>query len=141
MTQLLYKATSSGEIHGLVNTLTNAVEHNDFKHMSPSAKAKIEKEKKDDAIVGKYEYINRKGMHERLDKAYCRYAGDPILMYHLIPGHVYELPKGFVKEVNEMKKVRRSGLLELDGVKVTKDGTPLDKDMPDDWEHKLVKAD
>jgi hypothetical protein len=134
----ILQATASGEQHGLINTLTNSVENNDFKHMSPTIKAKLEKEKKEDSRIVKMEYVNRKGKHERLTKPYCRYAGDPIQMYHLIPGKVYELPLGFVKEVNEMKNMKRSGLLEVDGEKVNRDGSPLDKDMEGDWEHKLI---
>jgi len=137
----ILQATASGEMHGLINTLTNSVENNDFKHMKPATKALLEKEKKEDSRLVKVEYVNRKGKHERLTKPYCKYAGDPILMYHLIPGKVYELPLGFVKEVNEKKNVKRSGLLEVDGEKVTKDGSPLDRDMDGDWEHKLIKVD
>ncbi len=132
--------TNSGEAHGLINTLTNSVENNDFKHMKPEHKAKLEKEKKEDNRIEKYEYINRKGRHERLTKPYVRYAGDPILVYNLIPGRVYELPVGFAKEVNGMKNMKRSGLLEVDGERVNKDGTPLEKDEEMDWEHKLIKA-
>ena len=40
--------TASGEAHGLINTLTNSVENNDFKHMKPDVKVKLEKEKKED---------------------------------------------------------------------------------------------
>lgn len=134
-------ATASGEQHGLVNTLTNSVEFNDFKHMAPNIKSQVEKQKKEDAKMGKYEYVNRKGRHERLDKPYCKYAGDPIHVYHLIPGYVYELPKGFVDEVNNMKKMKRSGLVSLDGNNVKNDGSPLDKDVEDEWEHKLIRAD
>lgn len=132
--------TASGEAHGLINTLTNSVENNDFKHMSPTTKAKLEKEKKEDSKMVKVEYLNSRGRHERLTKPYCRYAGEPILVYHLIPGRVYEVPLGFVKEVNEVRMPKRSGLLEVDGEKVNKDGSPLDKDMEGDWLHKLVPA-
>lgn len=133
--------TASGEAHGLINTLTNSVENNDFKHMKPDVKVRLEKEKKDDAIIGKYEYVNKKGRHERLTKPYCRYAGDPIHIYHLIPGYVYELPKGFVKEINDKFIPVRSGLVEVDGVKVTKDGSPLENDQQSEWIHRLVRAD
>jgi len=130
--------TQSGEAHGLINTLTNSVEFNDFKHMKPEHKTKLEKEKKEDARVVKMEYINRIGRHERLTKPYCRYAGDPIQMYHLIPGRTYDLPHGFVKEVNEMKNMKRSGLVEVDGEKINKDGSPLSQDQEGDWVHKLI---
>lgn len=132
--------TPSGEAHGLVNTLTNSVENNDFKHFAPDKKAQIEKEKKEDSRIVKMEYINRKGNHERLDKPYCRYAGDPIQMYHLIPGYTYDLPMGMVKEVNEKEMPVRSDLVEVDGVKVTKDGSPLSKDRKGEWVHKLIPA-
>lgn len=141
MTQLL-RATATGEEHGLVNTLTNNVPFDGFKHMTPENKTKVEKEKKEDSKIIKVEYVNRKGKHERLDKPYCKYAGDPIQVYHLIPGHVYELPLGFVKEVNELKaRPKRSGLLTEDGNNVNKDGSPLDKDIEADWEHRLVRVD
>jgi len=133
--------TASGEAHGLINTLTNSVENNDFKWMKPDVKAKLEKEKKEDARLVKVEYLNRKGGHERLTKPYCKYAGDPILVYHLIPGHQYELPLGFVKEVNEQKNIVRSDLLEVDGQKVSSDGAPLAKDRDAEWTHKLVRID
>jgi len=134
----LIQATASGEMHGLINTLTNSVEFNDFKHMSPATKAKLEKEKKDDARIVKVEYMNRTGRHERLVKPYCRYAGDPIQIWNFIPGRTYEVPYGLVKEVNEKKMPKRSGLLEVDGEKVTADGSPLDRDQEGDWIHRMI---
>lgn len=131
--------TASGEAHGLVNTLTNSVEDNDFKYMKPEVKARLEKEKKEDARIVKVEYVNRKGNHERLVKPYCKYAGEPILMYSFIPGKVYEIPLGLVKEVNEKPaRKKRSGLIESDGKQVNKDGSPLATDVDDEWEHKFV---
>jgi hypothetical protein len=130
--------TASGEAHGLINILTNSVENNDFKHMKPDVKVKLEKEKKEDSRVVKAEYLNSRGKHERLTKPYCRYAGDPIQIWHLIPGRVYEIPMGFIKEVNGNRMPKRSGLLEVDGEKVTKDGSPLAKDEEGEWIHKLI---
>jgi len=132
--------TASGEQHGLINTLTNSVPFDDFKHMDPKIKAKCEKEKKEDARMVKVKYINMRGKHERLSKPYCRWAGDPILQYHLIPNHVYELPYGFVKEVNETKVPKRSGLLSLDGNDINKDGSPLEKDTESEALHMFVPA-
>ena len=137
MTKVL-QYTASGEAHGLIDTLTNSVENNDFKHMTPATKAKLEKEKKEDARIVKVEYLNSRGKHERLDKPYCRYAGDPIQKWHFIPGKVYEIPLGLVKEVNEVKMPVRSGLVEVDGQKVNKDGSPLAKDEDGPWLHKFV---
>lgn len=134
------QATAAGEQHGLINTLTNSVQFDDFKHMKPDVKAKVEKEKKEDARIVKVEYMNSRGKHERLTKPYCRYAGDPIQVWHLIPGKIYELPYGFVKEVNEVKLTKRSGLIQVDGENINKDGSPLDKDQEGEWLHKLVPA-
>lgn len=133
--------TASGEAHGLINTLTNSVENNDFKHMAPHIKAKLEKEKKEDSRTVKAEYINRTGRHERLTKAYCRYAGDPIQIWHFIPGRTYEIPFGLIKEVNAAKLPKRSGLIEVDGEKINPDGSPLLKDTDGDWIHKFVSID
>lgn len=132
---------ANGEAHGLVDVRTNSVEFNDFKHMDPKIKAIVEKEKKEDARLVDVEYINRKGRHERLTKPYMKYAGDPIQMWNFIPGNKYKVPLGLVKEVNEKKIVRRSGLMSIDGNDVNKDGSPLAQDMSDDWEHKFVKCD
>lgn len=136
----LLQSTASGEIHGLINTLTNSCEFNDFKHMSPTTKAKLEKEKKEDSRLVKAEYMNSRGKHERLTKPYVRYAGDPIQIYHLIPGKVYELPVGFIKEVNDETKhmPKRSGLVSVDGSPVKKDESPLDKDEDGEWLHRLI---
>lgn len=134
------QVTAAGEQHGLVNTLTNSVEFNDFKHMSPATKAKLEKEKKDDSRMVKAEYINRSGRHERLTKPYCRYAGDPIQIWHFIPGRTYEVPLGLIKEVNSVRMPKRSGLMEVDGEKVTSSGAPLDKDEEGPWIHKFISS-
>jgi hypothetical protein len=130
--------TAAGEQHGLINTLTNSVPFDDFKHMAPETKAKVEKEKKEDSRIVKAEYMNSRGRHERLTKPYCRYQGDPITIWHFIPGKVYEVPLGLVKEVNAKIMPKRSGLVEVDGEKVNKDGSPLDKDQEGEWLHKFI---
>lgn len=140
MVRHLLQATATGEQHGLINTLTNSVPFDDFKNMKPEEKTQLIKEKKEDSRMVKVEYINRIGKHERLSKPYCKYAGDPIQMWHLIPGRIYELPMGFIKEVNEKKTMVRSGLLEVDGEKINKDGTPLERDSEADWIHKLIPS-
>lgn len=126
--------TETGEQHGLINTLANSVSAADaFKNMDPEWKSKAEKMKKDDSRMVKARYINHRGMNERLDKPYCRYAGEPIRMYHLIPGYTYELPMGFIKEINEPlhQPMKRSGLL-------NKDGQALPSDKKGDSVHELV---
>lgn len=129
--------TASGEAHGLINVLTNSVPFDDFKHMEPKIKAKVEKDKKEDSRMVKVEVMARNS-HDRLEKVYMRYSGDPILCYKLIPGRQYEVPFGFVREVNEKKKIRREGLLEEDGKKVTNSGAPLEKDTEGEWQFRLV---
>lgn len=137
----IIQATASGEEHGLVGTFSNSVEFNDFKHSKPKIAEDLRKQKKDDARLVKVRYHNSRGRHERLDKHYCRYAGDPIQKWHLIPGYVYEVPYGFVKEVNGMQPMQRSGLLEVDGTPVKKDESPLDKDQKAEQLHYLYPAE
>jgi hypothetical protein len=134
--------TASGEMHGLINTLTNSVPDDGFKAMAPHIKTKLEKEKKEDAKLVKVEYLNSRGKHERLTKPYCKYAGDPIQIWHFIPGKVYEIPLGLVKEVNDKNKhmKKRSGLVSIDGEPVKKDESPLDKDEDGEWLHKFASA-
>lgn len=126
--------TETGEQHGLINTLANSVSAADsFKNMEPELKSKAEKLRKDDSKIVKARYINHRGMNERLDKPYCRYAGDPIRMYHLIPGYTYDLPMGFIKEINEPlhQPMKRSGLLD-------QKGQELPSDKKGDAIHELV---
>lgn len=132
-------ATASGEAHGLINTITNSVPFDDFKNMKPEHKKEMELQKKEDSRLVKAEYMNSRGRHERLTKPYCKYAGDPIQIWHFIPGKVYEVPLGLVKEVNDNNKVmkRREGLLSVDGKEV-KNGAPLGSDEEGEWLHKFV---
>lgn len=116
----LVMVTAGGEEHGLVNTLANSCQDNDFKYMDEKTRTEAKKLKKEERRMVKARYINHRGMHERLDKPYCRYAGDPIRVYHLIPGYEYELPYGMVKEINESK-----GLPERS--KLDEDKTPVNK--------------
>jgi hypothetical protein len=140
MAQQLMMSTGSGELHGLINTLTNSVPFDDFKNMKPEHKKEMERQKKDDSKMVKVEYMNSRGRHERLTKPYCRYSGDPIQVWHFIPGKTYEVPMGLVKEVNDsMKHIpKRSGLISIDGEAIKKDESPLDRDEAGDWLHKMV---
>lgn len=140
MTKQLTLSTASGELHGLINTLTNSVPFDEFKNMKPEHKKEMERQKKDDAKIVKAEYMNSRGRHERLTKPYCRYAGDPIQIWHFIPGKVYEVPLGLVNEVNDKNKhiPKRSGLVSVDGQAVNKDESPLSKDEEGSWLHKFV---
>lgn len=142
MKQQLTLATAGGELHGLINTLTNSVPFDDFKHMRADHKKELEAQKKEDAKIVKAEYLNSRGKHERLTKPYCKYAGDPIQIWHFIPGRVYDVPKGLVEEVNDKNKVmkKRSGLLSVDEKNVTPDGAPLNTDQDGDWIHKFTPA-
>lgn len=130
--------TAAGEEHGLINTLTNSVPDTGFKHIDPKIKSSIEKKKKDDSKIVKARYINHRGHHERLTKPYCKYAGDPIDIWHLIPGHVYDLPMGFIEEVNAVRMPVRSGLQSVDGHPINQDESPLEKDRVGDAIHELV---
>lgn len=112
----------NGERHGHINRVANSVPDNGFQHMTPENKVKAEKMKKEDHRVVKARYLNHRGKHERLTKPYCRWAGDPIDTYHLIPGQEYSLPKGFVDEVNNSPGLpQRSEILDADGIPTAKD--------------------
>jgi len=139
---MVLMATASGEQHGLINTLTNSVPFDEFKNFKPEHKKEMERLRKEDSKIVKAEYMNSRGRHERLTKPYCKYAGDPILVFHLIPGKTYELPLGLIKEVNDASKYipKRSGLVSIDGESIRKDESPLDKDEQGDWLHRLVPA-
>jgi hypothetical protein len=117
--------TETGEEHGLINTLPNSVADDGFASMKPEMKSKAEKQKKEDSRIVKARYINHRGMHERLDKPYMRYAGDPIQIYHLIPGKTYDLPKGFVDEINEHKGLAQRADRVIDDKVMAKDQNPL----------------
>lgn len=140
MVQQLTMATAGGETHGLINTLTNSVPFDDFKNMKEEHKKELQKQKKEDARMVKAEYMNSRGRHERLTKPYCRYAGDPIQIWHFIPGKTYEVPLGLVNEVNDKNKImkRRAGLISVDGNPVQATEAPLDQDQDGDWLHKFV---
>jgi hypothetical protein len=111
----LVLVTESGEQHGLINVLANSVQDNGFKYMNPENKTKCEKLRKEESKKVKARYLNHRGGHERLTKPYCRWAGDPIQMWHFIPGYEYEVPYGLVKEVNEKKLPQRGQLVGIAG--------------------------
>lgn len=142
MAKQLVMSTAGGELHGLINTLTNSVPFDDFKHMKPEHKKEVERKKKEDSRIVKAEYMNSRGYHERLTKPYCRYAGDPIQIWHFIPGKVYDVPMGLIEEVNDQNRVmkKREGLVSVDGNEVQASGAPLKSDQDGSWLHKFVPA-
>jgi len=142
MTKHVVMCTDKGEEHGLINTLTNSVPFDEFKNMKPEHKKQLESQKKEDSKIVKAEYMNSRGRHERLTKPYCKYSGDPIQIWHFIPGKVYEVPIGLVNEVNDKNKImkKRSGLVSIDGSPVTRDESPLGSDQDGDWLHKFVSV-
>lgn len=111
--EMIYK---NGEKHGLINSVANSVPDNDFKHMTPENKAKAQKLRKEESKMVKARYLNHRGSHERLSMPYCRWAGDPINTYHLIPGEIYELPMGLINQINNNPGLpKRSELLDANG--------------------------
>lgn len=126
---IIAQCTATGEQHGLIGSLPNSVPFDDFKNLSPKHAEEMRKKKKDDSRMVKAQYINRRNINERLEKPYCKYAGDPIQQYKLIPEQIYTLPLGFINEVNEQDGLPiRADLQSVDGVEVNKDGTPLRQD-------------
>ena len=117
--------TANNEAHGLINQVGNSVKFDDFKNIDPKIREKAKKQKEHDHKIVKARYINYMGDHERLDKVYCRWAGDPIQTWHCIPNHVYEVPMGLVEEINNhIGLIQRSEILDSNGVPTMKDGKP-----------------
>lgn len=116
------KVTASGEEHGMIKTLANSVQGHNFEKFSPEMKAKLEKEKERENSIVEARYINHRGQHERLTKPYMRWAGDPIQIWHLIPGETYAMPLGLVEEVNKSGLPKRSEILDSQGVPTKRDG-------------------
>ncbi len=138
----LLMATASGEQHGLINTLTNCVPADEFKHFKPEHKKEMERLKKENARIVKAEYINSRGKHERLTMPYCAGSGEPIHIWHFIPGKTYEIPLGLVEMVNDKNKrlPKRSGLVSIDGEPIRKDESPLDRDEEGEYLHRFVAS-
>lgn len=121
----IVRVTARGERHGLINSVGNSCPNTGFVHMEPGIKAKAQALRKEEARIVKARYINSRGMHERLTKAYMRWEGDPIQTYNLIPGEVYDLPLGLVNEVNNSPGLaRRSEVLDANGIPTLHDGSP-----------------
>src|SRR5271169_1579408 len=142
MSKQLTLSTASGELHGLINTLTNSVPFDEFKSFKPEHKKELERQKKEDSRLVKAEYMNSRGRHERLTKPYCKYSGDPIQIWHFIPGKTYDVPLGLVNEVNDKNKImkRREGLVSIDGAPVQQTEAPIGQDQDGDWLHKFVAS-
>lgn len=123
--------TKTGEMHGLIEQLPNSVPFDDFKNVEPEKKEKLKKELANRKKIVRGRYINRQGKNERLEKAFCAGSGEPIQMWKLIPDCTYELPLGFIEEVNASGIPVRADLVSVDGVSINKDDSPLAKDYLD----------
>jgi hypothetical protein len=122
-------ATKTGELHGLIQTLPNSVPYDDFKKCEKAEdRTKLKKELENRKKIVKGRYINRQNSNERLEKAYCAGSGEPLQLWKLIPDYTYELPLGFVEEVNASGMPVRADLVSIDGAEVNKDASPLVKD-------------
>jgi hypothetical protein len=131
MTQLTL-VTATGEEHGLIKKYANSVQNDGFQHMSPEYKAEAQKKKKDEARIVKARYINSRGKHERLTMPFCLGGGEPIQMWHFIPGFTYDVPAGLVKTVNAKRPIIREGKCDENGE------NPSTKDEYDEPLHQFV---
>lgn len=122
----MYKkyVTQNGLEHGCINTLASSCSDTGFKHMTPEAKKQAEVQKKEEQKIVKVKYINARGPHERLEKPYLRWEGEPITMWRFLHDHDYEVPYGMVKEINEesLGLAKRSEILDVNGIPTKKDG-------------------
>lgn len=108
--------TANGEEHGLVNSVANSVKCDNFMRFAEKDRESMKKLKAKEEKLVKARYVNYRGNNERLSRPYMRWDGEPIKFYNLIPNQVYELPQGFITEVNENPGIaKRSGLLDTAG--------------------------
>jgi hypothetical protein len=133
MTQLTL-VTATGEEHGLIKKMANSVSGDGFSHMTPERKAEAQKKKKEDSRTVKARYLNTRGKHERLTMPYSLGAGEPIQMWHFIPGHVYDVPNGLIQQVNSKRPIIREGKCDENG------DNPSKKDAYDEPLHQFVPA-
>jgi len=114
--------------HGLLTTLINNVpESKRFQNMDPARKEIAEKKMKRDNRLVKGRYINYRDRDRGyLYKPYCKYAGDPMLVFKFLHDHVYEVPQGLVDEVNDPRKrlPRRSEVLDVNNQLTDREGVP-----------------
>lgn len=132
----LTQTTESGLQHGLINSLPNSVPDDGFKKFAEKDRPKFEKQRKKDEEIVKVQYLNKDGKNERLERPYCKWAGQPITMWRFLHGHHYEVPRGLVEDVNDPNKRtrKRSGLVDAKG-KV------LESDEYDDPIHRFVSSE
>ncbi len=116
MSNSLTQRAPSGLQHGLINTLPNSVKDDNFMKFAEKDRPALEKAKKEDAKVVKARFIHAKGDGERLERPYCRWAGQPITMWRFFHDNVYEVPMGLVNEVNAMPAMTKmSDLVDQNG--------------------------
>lgn len=121
--------TKSGELHGLIQTLPNSVPYDEFKKCEKAEeRTKLKKELENRKKTVRGRYINRQNSNERLEKAFCAGSGEPLQLWKLIPDYTYDLPLGFVEEVNASGVPVRADLVSVDGSDINRDGSPLAKD-------------
>lgn len=125
--------TSSGEEHGLINQLPNSIKTDNLDHMTPENKAQCEKKIKDASKMVRARYINRRNPNARFTKPYCAGGGKPIMIYKLISDHVYDLPKGFVEEMNAEKGIIVRGERIEDGRMVKGDSVVREHECVPCW--------
>jgi len=115
--------TAQGIEHGLIHTLINQVPKSKrFKNVEPKKKEDLEKKLKDDMELIDVRFIHYKG--GSMPKDYYAGAGEPIYMFNFMHDHVYKVPKGLVKEVNDPNRMveKREGSLDDNGKPIEKDG-------------------
>jgi len=119
--------TPSGEQHGFLENLPNAVPFDDYKNYEPSKREEMKKKHKNDAKIVRARFINHQYKDEAIPKVYCR-PGQPLQKWLFIPGYEYSVPLGLVEEVNQSRQNLRAGLQSIDGKDVNKNGSPVEKD-------------
>lgn len=111
--------------HGCVNVLASSVKDTDLSNLPEKKREEAKKLRKEDQTIVKARYLNSKG--EELNKPYLRWAGENITQWRFLHDHVYEVPRGLVKEVNDETQALpvRSELLDASGTPTTKEGAGI----------------
>lgn len=113
----------SGQEHGLMETLSNAVPDHGFKNLSEKNRKVMLDRKKNDLELVKVRYQNMDNQEYGVwEGSYCDYPGEPIRMFRFLHGFEYEIPRGLAKKINALGMPIRSDLVDSTGKYYEKEG-------------------
>lgn len=134
-TEVTY-TTGTGETHGFIDSVSNAVADHGFKNMSePNRRDMLAKKRRALEPVNYTYYHLKNPKNGKIEFWYgADWPGEPQRKFKLLNGHTYRLPRGAKDKLDELGAPQRSGLIGTDG-------HPLAVDGPKQSTHLLVRAD